>query len=174
MSSSIEIISKNIIKLRDSLGISLKGFSELGNISPATLVNIESGEKSFRLKSLEKINEVTGVSLQELLGENFSPSKNLREKLIKKYAKNTEISVILNAPPTLQYSIKHKVLSTDFLISPKEINDIKIFLAEKGISHKGNSIHTALKRMPDLIKIEPHPSKKGTFVYSKRYNGNNK
>lgn len=168
MNSSVYIISKNIKELRDGLGLSLKGFSELGDISPATLVNIESGKKSFRLKSLERITEITNISLQELLKENFLPSKNLREKLIKRYENNDEISVILNVPPTLQYSIKQKVLVTDFLIKPREINEIKAFLFEKGFSYKGNSIHTALKRMPDLINIELHPSKKGTFVYSKR------
>ncbi len=168
MNSGISVVSKSIRELRDSLGLSLKGFSELGDISPATLVNIESGKKSFRLKSLERISQITNISLQELFKENFSPSKNLREKLIKKYENDHEISVILNATPTLQYSIKQKVLTTNFLTKPKEINEIKIFLSERGFEYKGNSIHTALKRMPDLIKIEPHPIKKGTFIYLKK------
>lgn len=168
MSSSISIIARNIKELRDSLGLSLKGFSELGDISPATLVNIESGKKSFRFKSLERISKITGVSLQELLKETFSPPKNLREKLIRKFQPDIEISVILNAPPTLQYSIKQKVLSTEFLNTPREINDIKIFLSNKGVDYKGNSIHTTLKRMTDIIEIEIHPKKKGTFIYSKK------
>ncbi|RYY60276.1 MAG: XRE family transcriptional regulator, partial [Chitinophagaceae bacterium] len=140
MSSSIPIIAKNIRSLREGLGMSIKGFSEMGNISPATLVNIENGKKSFRLKSIERISEITNVSLEELFKENFSPAKNLREQLIKQYENDIEISVILSSPPTLQYTIKQVVLPTQLLRSSKEINEIKEFLSIRGFNHKGNSI----------------------------------
>lgn len=168
MPTSISTIGKNIVLLRDSLGLSQKKFSELGEISPATLVNIESGKKSFRIKSLERIMDLTGITLESISSESFKPPKNIREKLLKKYENESQISVILNESPTLQYSIKHVLLKTDFLNYPKEINDIRIYLAQRGLVYKGNSIHVALKRMPDLIEIRPHEGKKNTNVYLRR------
>jgi transcriptional regulator with XRE-family HTH domain len=136
MTSSAFIISSNI---RDALGLSQKRFAELINISAATLVNIESGKKSFRLKTLDGITNVISIPLNELSDKNFMPPKNLREKLIKKYEKEPAINVILSTNPSITYGIKYKVLSTDFLNIPKETNDIKKFLQKSGMEFKGNS-----------------------------------
>lgn len=168
MTDSISIISCNIIEIRDALGLSQKKFAELVGISPATLVNIESGRKSFKIKSLDGIAKVLFVPLQQLSSVSFKPEKNFREKLIKLYEKNPEINVILNSNPTIAYGIKQKVLTTEFLNIPRETVEIRKYLEKNNMVFKGNSIHLTLKRMPDSIKIEPHPSKKGTFLYSKK------
>jgi transcriptional regulator with XRE-family HTH domain len=168
MDNTISIISTNIIELRDAVGLSQKDFALLANISPPTLVNIESGKKTFKMSSLDGILSFTNIRLEDLTKVNFVPPKNLREKLAQKYKDDVSMFVLLSKQPSITYCIKYKLLQTDFLNIPKETNQIKQFFEKIGWVFKGNSIHTALKRMPDLIKIEPHPSKKGTSVYLKK------
>lgn len=169
MDNSIEIISQNIIELRDALGLSQNDFALLANISSSTLINIESGKKSFRLNTLNGILELTGMKLGDLSNPYFNPPKNFREKLIKKYRTVPSIFVILNQDPSIPYCIKHKLLNTDFLNGPREIREIRDYLASKfGWNFRGNSIHAALRRLPNLIKIEQHPTKKGTNLYSRK------
>lgn len=124
MDNSIKIISHNIIELRDALGLSQNDFALLANISSSTLINIESGEKSFRLNTLNGILELTGMKLGDLSNPYFNPPKNFREKLIKKYKTVPSIFVILNQDPSIPYCIKYKLLNTDFLNEPREIREI--------------------------------------------------
>jgi len=168
MNDSISIISRNVIEVRDALGLSQKKFSELINISTPTLVNIESGKKSFRLKTLEEITNKIGISLSELSTENFKPSKSLRERLLKRYEKDPSIFVILSGNPSIAYVLKYKILNTTFLNEPRETNEIKRFLIKNGFLFKGNSLHQTMKRSPSLFQIKPHPEKKNTFLYSKK------
>jgi len=60
------------------------------------------------------------------------------------------------------------MLSTNFLNTPKETNEIKRFFSDTGWEFKGNSISNALKRMPSLIEIRANPIKKNTNIYSKK------
>lgn len=168
MADSIFIISRNIIEIRDALGLSQKKFAELIGISSATQVNIESGKKSFKIKTLDGVSKILTIPLQQLCSISFKPEKNFREKLIKLYENNPEIYVLLTSNPTISYGIKQKIFSTDFLDVPRETIEIRKFLEKNKMVFKGNSIHLTLKRMSDFIKIEPHPTKKGTFLYSKK------
>ncbi|RZJ76914.1 MAG: XRE family transcriptional regulator [Flavobacterium sp.] len=160
------IISKNIIELRDALGLSQKDFALLAHISTSTLVNIESGKKSFRLKSLDGIINFSTVEMEELSKVDFQPPENLRETLTKIYKSEPDVYVILSREPSIPYCIKYKMLSTNFLDTPKETNEIKSFFSKQGWNFKGNSLHTALKRLPLLIKIAAHPKKEATNLYS--------
>jgi len=162
------IISNNIIEVRDALGLSQKDFALLANISTSTLVNIESGRKSFRIKSLDGIINFTNLKLEDLSKANFVPQKNLRQLLRKKYRSETSIYVLLNQEPSIPYCIKYKMLPTGYLDVPRETNEIKVFFADLGFKFKGNSLHTALKRMPELIEIKKHKTKLNTNVYLKR------
>jgi len=167
MNDSISIISRNVIEVRDALGLSQKKFSELLNISTATLVNIESGNKSFRFKSLDEITNKIDIPLSDLSKESFKPPKNLREGLLKRYEKDPSVFVILNSSPSIAYVLKYKILNTTFLNEPKETNEIKKFLNKNGFVFKGNSLHQTMKRLPSLFQIAKHITKKNTFVYSK-------
>jgi transcriptional regulator with XRE-family HTH domain len=168
MDNTSLIISANIIEIRDALGLSQKDFALLAHISTSTLVNIESGRKSFRIKSLDGIINFTTIKLEDLSKRNFVPPKNLREMLTQKYKAEPAVYVLLNQEPSIPYCIKYKMLSTNFLNTPKETNQIKRFFSDMGWDFKANSLHTALKRMPLLIKISPHPEKNGTNLYSKK------
>lgn len=160
-------ISNNIIEVRDALGLSQNDFAMLSNISVSTLVNIESGKKSFRIKTINGITEFTTIKLEQLSKVDFKPPKNFRETLTDKYKSVPSKYVLLSKEPTIPYCIKYKLLPTTFLNTPKETNDIKHFFTKMGWNFKANSIHTALKRMPLLIKIIPHQEKKGTNQYQK-------
>jgi len=161
-------IGANVRELRDALGLSQDDFALLVNISRATLVSIEAGKDTFRFKSLEGILAFTTLKIEDLSKRNFNPPKTLRDRLIKKYKNIPSIHVILSQEPTIAYGIKYKLLHSSFLDEPKETREIKRFFEGKGWYFKGNSLHTALKRMQDYIAIEPHPTKKGTNVYSRK------
>ncbi|MBD1366575.1 helix-turn-helix transcriptional regulator [Mucilaginibacter sp. ZT4R22] len=167
MDNTSLIISANVIELRDALGLSQKDFALLSLISTSTLVNIESGKKSFRIKSLDGIINFTTIKLEDLSKRNFVPSINLREILAQKYKSIPAIQVLLSQEPSIPYCIKYKMLPSGYLDIPRETSEIKSFFLELGWNFKANSLHTALKRMTLLIKISPHPKKSGTNLYSK-------
>ncbi|GAA3989623.1 helix-turn-helix domain-containing protein [Mucilaginibacter dorajii] len=168
MDNTSLIISTNVIELRDALGLSQKDFALLAHISPSTLVNIESGRKSFRIKSLDGIINFTTIKLEDLSKRNFAPPKNLREILTQKYKAVPAIHVILSREPSIPYCIKYKMLPTNFLNTPRETNEIKRFFSDIGWNFKSNSLHTALKRMPKVIEIKRHETKGNTNFYQKR------
>jgi transcriptional regulator with XRE-family HTH domain len=166
---STSIIGKNMRKIRESLGLSQKDFSILVNLSRASIIKIEAGSTSYRLNLLDGVIAFTRFSLSELGKSKFQIPDNFRDRLIGQYKNNIAIEVILNQQPQLVYCIKYYLLKSNFLDAPKEIHEIvKYFTAKYGWIFSGNTVQVSLKRMPDLIKIEPHPSKKGTNVYLKK------
>ena len=162
------IIGNNVRKIRSALGLSLLNFSILCELSKASIVNIETGKSGYNLNLLDNIVNFTKCSLSDLSDENFSPKSDLRDELLEKYKKNDAFYALLNQKPNLSHTIEHKLLSSDFLDTPKEIREIKDYLIDFGLVYNRASISIALKRERDKIKIEPHPIKKGTFVYSKK------
>ena len=169
MDKSIITLGRNVAELRDALGLSQKDFALLANISRTTLVNIESGRNNFKIGSLDGILNFVSMSLEELSMSTFHPPIDLRENLTAKYKGNTEISVILAKEPSIPYCIKYKLLKTDFLDKPRETQEISKFINIKfGWVVKGNSLHAALKRIPEHVNLLPHPSKKATNVYIRK------
>jgi len=169
MDNTIAILSGNVAELRDALGLSQQNFALLANISRTTLGNIESGKTNFKVSSLEGILDFTSIKLKDLSKSAFEPAENLREKLAEKYKGNPSISVILNEEPSIPYCIKYKLLKTNFLDTPRETSHIvKFFEDNFGWIFKGNSIHAALKRMPNAIDIYQHPTKHATNLYIKK------
>lgn len=169
MDSSSQIIGENVAEIRDAIGLSQKDFASLAGISRATLTNIESRNKPIKVVSLDKITGFTTIGLDKLSKRGFKPPANLREKLLQLYKNSPEIYVTLSGTPSIPYIIKYRVLKTDLLNTPKERRQIVTFV-EDNYEWKisGNSLTTALKRMPRLIKTEPHPTKGGTNVYSRK------
>ena len=169
MDVSIKIISENVSEIRDAIGLSQGDFALLTGISRATLVNIESGSKSIKVKSLDGIVNFTKIELDKLTKKGFKPSDNLREKLLKYYRKEPSIYVILSKEPSIPHGIKYKLLKTDFLDKPKETREIRKFFKDNyGWEFKGNSIHSSLRRLTDRVNIIPHPTKKNTNVYKRK------
>lgn len=166
--SSRNIIGRNIKAIRKNLGISLLNFSILTELSKATIVNIETGKNGYNLNIIDNIISFTKLSLKDLSNENFEPHENLREILLELYSKHDSFYSILSKKPEVSYAINNKIITGNFLDSPKEVKEIRSYLKIFGWDYKGTSISVALKRMPNLIAIKPHPTKKNTFIYFKK------
>ena len=162
------IIGNNIRMIRKELGLSLLKFSILTGLSKATVVNIESGKTGYNLNLLDKIVAFTKFSLSDLANENFSLKNGFREAMIKEYRTNYEVNAILIEKPEISYAINHIILNSVFFTEPQEIKAIRNYLSALNWEYNSSSISNALKRLPDIIKMERHPTKKGTFVYSKK------
>lgn len=167
MNDSFVTLSKNIKALREAFGLSQKDFSILVNISTSTLINIESGKKSFKYETIKRIAFITLLTIDQLESEAFVVKKTLKEELITLYENDPEKIVLLTSKPSIFYVLKHNIIDGSFLDTPKEINEIRKYLMDLGFHYKGNSLQAALRRIPEIIRYEKHPIKKGTFLYSK-------
>lgn len=161
------IIGENVKSIRIALGLSLLNFSIVTGLSKASVINIESGKTGYNLNLLDNIILFSRQSLSDLSNENYTPVENLRDKLINHYKHNPEFISILNQTPEIVYAVKYKLLKSDFINEPKEINEIKTFFEQFGWIYLGTSISNTLKRLPNKILINKHASKKNTHVYSK-------
>ncbi|SEO12230.1 Helix-turn-helix [bacterium A37T11] len=161
-------VGKNVKKLREALDLSQLKFAELTGVSRTTIVNIEGGKSGFNLSLIEKILDFTVYNIEELSKENFKVRNDLREELASRYKENLSIYVILNKKPTIRYAIVYKLLNTNLLDKPKEINAITKFFKKLGWLYLGTSIQNELKKMEDEILVQAHPTKKGTNLYSKK------
>jgi len=71
MSKEISPIATNIKKLRKKLGISQDKLSKLANVSHNTIIKIESGGiQNPTIRTVQKIAQALGVSIDELLNSN--------------------------------------------------------------------------------------------------------
>lgn len=163
-----EIIGRNIKALREAVALSQHDFSSLIEISKRSLASIEAGTANSNFELVQKVLEFFNYKIENIVKNKLKISENFREQLIDFHKNNRHFLNILSKKPNLTYAINYKLLKTNFLSKPREVNDIKLFFEELGWLYLGTSISNALKRMPDLIRIETHPTKKGTFVYSKR------
>lgn len=166
--SARKTISRNILTVRQTLGLSQIKFALLCGISRASLINIESTNTGYNLNLLDRILGFCNLSMEKLSMQEFTLPDNFREKLIELYKNNSAVYVILNSKPPITYAVKEKLLKGNFLNTPKEINQIKTFFEGLGWSFNGPSIQNTLKRMPQFISIEQHKTKKNTNLYSKK------
>lgn len=163
-----KIVGKNIRRLRDAIGISQHDFSSIIDISKRSMASIELGITNTSASLLSTISSFYSLKSDDLSNAELEIKDNFREEIIELHKNNPSYQTILKKRPNLTYAINYKLLKTTFLDNPKEVNDIKIFLKKLNWHYLGTSLSNALKREKDKIKIEPHPTKKGTFVYSKR------
>jgi transcriptional regulator with XRE-family HTH domain len=164
---SRNIIGRNVKAVRSILGLSQLKFAELVGLSKPTIINIESAKKGYNLNLLEKIINFSDYSLSDLSNKEFMPDPYLRDILTEKYSKHPEYYGILTKKPEIVYAIKFNLLKSDFLKTPREINEIRNYFKELGWNYLGTSISNALKRMPEKVLISKHESKRNTNVYLK-------
>lgn len=169
MELTIEILTPNIIEIRDATGLSQDNFAILCDFSRTTLTNIENGKTLPSLTVLNKISDFTTIGLEKLAKRDYTPPANLREKLQKKYAHDTSKFVLLNILPSVPYILKYKILNTNFLDTFKERKHILKYIEENyGWKINPNTLTTNLKRMNKLLIIQPNPNKNIGNVYKKR------
>jgi len=162
-----KIIGENIKSLREAAGLSQLDFSHLLDISRRSLAKIEAGIGSNNLDMLDRIFTFFNVKLSDALTKEIKTTQDFREKLIAVHKNNKPLLILLKKQPNITYAIKYKLLKSDFIDTPKEVNDIKEFFKQFGWNYLGTSISNGLKRESSEIMINEHSSKKNTNVYSK-------
>jgi len=163
-------IGKNVKAIRLSLNLSQLDFSILTDLSPASIVNIESGKNGYNLNLIDNIIAFSKFTLGDLSNENLQVSHSLRDKLLRLYRIEHTVFNILNKPPDVKYAVLYKLLPGTFLDEPREVNQVRLYFSQLGWDFKGASISFVLNSMPELIEVRKHPVKKNTNVYSKTKN----
>ncbi|WP_461789684.1 helix-turn-helix domain-containing protein [Pedobacter sp.] len=164
------LFGRNVKILREALGISQHDFSSLIDISKRTLANIEAGATNISIDLLSAISSFFGLSIDSLSDPKLLVPSNFRDKVKELHKNKSAYQIILNKKPNLTFAINQLLLPSSFLNAGREINEVKLFFEKLGWEYLGTSISNALKRQKNKIKIESHPTKKGTFVYSKKPN----
>jgi len=163
-----KIIGKNIKSLREASGLSQLDFSHLVDISRRSIANIEAGTGNNNLDHLDNIFSFFNVKINDILKKEIQIPINFRESLIANHKNNKPLLILLGKQPNITYAIKYKLLKSDFINTPKEVNEIKLFFEQYGWGYLGTSISNGLKREADKILISKHEFKKNTNVYSKK------
>ncbi|WP_175470574.1 helix-turn-helix domain-containing protein [Pedobacter hartonius] len=162
-----KIIGENIKALREASGLSQQDFSHLVEISRRSIANIEAGNGGNNLDLLDRISTFFNVKIADILKKEINLTLNFRENLLSYHKNNEPLLILLNKQPNITYAIKYKLLKSDFLDTPKEVNEIKSFFAQYGWKYLGTSISNALKREQDKIIVTRHELKRNTNIYSK-------
>ena len=163
-----KIIGANVKALREASGLSQIKFAILTGLSRASIVNIETGRAGYNIDLLNDILAFYNYKLEDISRDYMRIPDNLRDILAKYHKDDLGRWVTLSEKPTIAYAIKYRLLKTPFLDNPKEISEIKFFFDQIGWRFLGTSIQNALKRMPNLIIVENHPTKANTYMYSRR------
>ncbi|RYD95836.1 MAG: hypothetical protein EOP54_15065 [Sphingobacteriales bacterium] len=166
MANTNHIFTENLNLLIEHSGLTDENFSNMMGFSLRKLKYLKNGKGSLKVDELEKISSF--FSMKNINTKKINVEKDLRLKLIKTHAKNEEYITSLREAPTIVYAIKIVLLDEGIFENPIGVKEIKSFFKQRDWNYSSSAISMALTRMPDLIKIEPHPSKKGTFVYSKK------
>lgn len=161
---------KNVKLFREYLGLSQKTLAELLQISKRSIAYIEAGHSSLKKNTVNKFLDLFFMYNASDLGERtLKVPKHFKEDLLKFHEqKNPHYVILLAMKPSIPYAIKHKLLTSDFLNRPKETKYIRRFFQTHGWDYDSDTLSRALNRKNKLLKIEPHPKKKNTFLYSKR------
>lgn len=76
-------ICENMLKIRESKGITRKELADALNVSLATITRYEKGDREPNIETLNKISVALGVNISQLLGISSELAEILGEKIIK-------------------------------------------------------------------------------------------
>ncbi|MCX6218300.1 helix-turn-helix transcriptional regulator [Spirosoma sp.] len=99
------MISENIKAIREKKGIKQSDIARALGIEPTNYPRIEKREKRLTIEMLEKIAEVLGVSILELLGYNSSPQPERIKELEGKVIRLRTANKVLRHKNDLLYSM---------------------------------------------------------------------
>lgn len=162
-----KIIGENIKALREASGLSQQDFSHLVEISRRSIANIEAGNGGNNLDLLDRMSTFFNVKISDILKKEINVPLNFREYLISYHKNNEPLFILLSKQPNISYAIKYKLLRSNFLDTPREVNEIRSFFEQCGWKYLGTSISNALRREGTNILIRVHDVKKSTNVYLK-------
>ncbi|RZK01458.1 MAG: XRE family transcriptional regulator [Flavobacterium sp.] len=146
------ILGKNVKALREAVGLSQHDFSALLEISKRSLASIELGSTNTTLDLISNISSFFGLSIDELTNTELKIKNKFRDTIIEFHSGNNKYLAILNKRPNLTFAINYELLKSNFLEKPREVNEVKSFLAKLGWNYLGTSISNALKRERSQIK----------------------
>jgi transcriptional regulator with XRE-family HTH domain len=155
---------KNIRAIRKSLNLSLKRFSELTGVSPATIVNVEQGHTGLKIETMERLINFTNFTVEKVSSEKFKTPSNFQDQLFQTHKDNVETREYFMKRPKIQDAINKKLINSNFFKSFRETNEIVTYFDEMGWKILGTSLQNELKRHPD-VEIESHPTKGNTNLY---------
>ena len=166
---NIKIIGLNIKNLREAAGLSQHDFSLIVEISKRTVANIESGSYNYKISVINNILDFFNLDLDVINRQNLDLEIDFRKNLIKHHTiRKSSFLSILEKEPNIIFAIKYHLLKNTFLKEAKEIKEIKKYFENLSWFYKSSSITNSLRRMPEVIDIKKHPTKKNTNVYLKK------
>lgn len=167
-------IGQRIKLIRKELGLTQIELAKGASVSKGTINAIESGNKGCQLENLLAVGYFFGMELEEIATPTAPPQNalQLRDNIISFHKKhNSKEYKILNKKPRIVNALRHKILSTDFLDTPKEVKDILDYCkTEYDWVYKSSSMSNALKALikEGKIKMIPSPTKTGINEYVKK------
>lgn len=69
MKKELNNLGKRIKKLREEKGLSIRELARKSNLSPASIIEIEKGERNFRFTTLYEISNGLSLELDELIDD---------------------------------------------------------------------------------------------------------
>jgi len=165
---SAEITTTNINNYFKQSGLTMDAFANLLDISKRWLEYIFSGKENYEFdpNTVQKACDFFIADFGKFTTTLMNPPKNLREILLKKHAKNTEYSKLLNDEPSLPFIIDNiLVYDNKFAYTAgMESKDIKEIIRKYYPKIELSNLSKTLQKS-EYIHYDPHPTKKKTNVY---------
>lgn len=158
---------KNLRAIRKNLNLSIKRFSELTGVSPATIVNVEQGHTGLKVETMERLISFTNLSIEKVSSAKFIIPPDFQFQLFQIHKNDLQKREYFMKRPKILDAINNKLINSDFFQSSKEINEIVVYFADMGWKILGTSLQNELKKHPD-VQVYPHPTKGNTNVYRKK------
>ena len=163
-----DLTRENILYCLRFSGISIEGFTNILGVSVRKFKYVKARKSNFNINDIEKASAFFRVSFSKLTTTRITLSGDFRRSLLSHHHNNLEYTKILEDKPSIPYAIQFILITNDeFLENKMEVKAIKKLLDKKGFSYASSSLTNELKKS-ELIDYEPHPSKKGTFLYFKK------
>lgn len=99
-------LAKNLRNARKKAGLSQRGLAERAKLSQGMVYQLEKGNRSPGLKTLEKLSKALGVSVDSLRGkatETKASQELLDDKLVYEIAKTTKAMTIREKEEVLSF-----------------------------------------------------------------------
>lgn len=166
-----EILRKNVLKLLQYSGITSEQFANIIGISLRKLQYLKKGNEekaTLTIKNIEAIATLFNQDFTKITTQNIEVFKNFRNELLSVHRGNVEYQKILEDRPSIPYAIESVLVhDTEFKNSKLEVKQILEIFRKHGWIYESSSVSNELKKAKDIIKIEAHPFKGGTNLYSK-------
>jgi transcriptional regulator with XRE-family HTH domain len=163
-------IGDNVKRLRVAVNLSQHELSTLIPISKRSIAKIELGNPKLSVSKMNILLDFFNLSsLIELSTTNLQIDNELRNKLVIHHKEtHPEYLKLLTKTPNIVYAIDFKLLPSGFLMTPKQIHEIRTYFAKFGWEYSSSSLTNALLRKSDQIKTVKLKSAKDINLYSQK------